>query len=190
MRALPLLFLLVAPASFAHSIKGKVALPGGKSAENSVVFIASIDGKTFAPPAETAVMDQKNKAFAPHVLVVMKGQKVKFPNTDVMRHNVFSPSKVHKFNLGIFPPGTSKEELFDKPGVVSLLCNVHPEMSGFILVVETPYFSLLGKDGTFELKDVPAGKYEVTAWHEGLPTVEQTVEVKGNATVNFTLKRS
>ena len=172
----------------AHGVSGKVQVGGGKGAENSVVYLSS-PGKSFPPPAEQAVMDQRTKTFVPHVLVVMKGQKVSFPNTDLIRHNVFSPSKTHKFNLGIYPPGLKKEEMFDQAGVVSLLCNVHPEMSAFIVVVETPWFAVVGPDGSYRINDVPSGKYEVVAWHEGLPELRKPLEVKGDVQLNLAVKK-
>ena len=135
-------------------------------------------------------MDQKNTIFVPHVLVVLKGTSVDFPNSDSVRHNVFTPpSAPNQFNLGTYDPGTVKTIVFDKPGANSLLCNVHSEMSAFVVVTETPYFAMTVKDkkGYYKLENVPAGTYRLTAWNEKLvpKTVDVTVEAGKTATVDF-----
>src|SRR4051794_3608684 len=121
--------LALAGSALGANVKGTGKGPQGRAPGDAGVFVAPIAGKTFPAPAEPVVMDQVRKKFTPHVLLVRKGQKVLFPNSDLVRHNVFSPSAVHRFNLGIYPPGASKEEIFDTPGVVALLCALHPEMS-------------------------------------------------------------
>jgi plastocyanin len=179
---------LATPAS-AFTLSGKLEVKGGKPPTDSVVYLAAIPGKSYPAPAEPAVMDQKLRVYLPHVLVVMRGQSVLFPNSDLVRHNVFSPSKTHRFNLGIYAPSQSKKEVFEDPGLVSLLCNVHPEMSAFILVVETPWHVLVGSDGSYRLEDVPPGHYTVVAWHEGMPEQRQDVELKGNLTLNLIVSK-
>ena len=170
--------LALASPALAAAIKGTVKLPHGMSPEDSVVYVAAIPGKQFPAPTKPMVLDQLRKRFTPHVLVIQKGQKVLFPNSDLIRHNVFSPSKVHRFNLGIYPPGTSKEETFDEAGVVALLCALHPEMSAYIIVTDTPWAMRVGPDGKFALAGVPPGSYELVAWHEGMPESRASVQVK------------
>ena len=138
-------------------------------------------------------MDQKNLAFVPHVLPVLAGTTVDFINSDDVLHNVFSPDKCcDKFNLGSWPKGQSKSFTFMNAGcAATLLCNVHPEMEGYVYVVGTPYYAVSTKDGSYEIKGVPAGKYTLKIWHEKLKGQDVTVDVpeKGSATVNFDIHK-
>ncbi len=178
----------------AGEIKGKVAAQRMRSAENIVVYIDSIPGKSFTPPAKHVVEDQKHMAFAPHVLPVLKGTAVDFLNSDPVGHNVYWPNmsgnKKLAHNLGTWPEGQSKSFTFNDLGVAPLLCNVHPEMSGYVVVVPTPYFATTNKEGEFEIKDVPAGSYTLKTWsEEGTPST-QSVNVSGESTsVNITVSR-
>src|SRR5579872_1385899 len=126
-------------ASYGANISGKVN--GGKGA--TVVYIEAIAGKTFPAPAKHIVMDQKSLLFQPHATVVTVGTTVDFLNSDNVQHNIFWPSvagnKKMSHNMGTWPKGEIRSFKFDTPGVVPLLCNVHPEMSGFIVVAPTPY---------------------------------------------------
>jgi len=186
--------LLSATSSFGGEIKGKVTAQRMHSAENIAVYIDTIPGKSFDPPAKHAVEDQKHMTFVPHVLVVLKGTTVDFLNSDPVGHNVYWPSisgnkKLHS-NLGTWPQGQSKSFTFNDLGVAPLLCNVHPEMSGYVVVVPTPYFATTSRDGEFEIKDVPAGSYTLKTWsEEGKPST-QSVSVSGETTtVNVTVSR-
>jgi plastocyanin len=152
------------------------------------VYVEKVEGKTFEPPKEKAVMDQKNTVFVPHVLIVMKGTTVSFPNSDSVRHNVFSSkSSSTSFNLGTYEPGATKDVVFDKPGENSLLCNVHSEMSAFVIVTETPWFATTDKSGKFVIENVPPGTYKLTAWHEKLQskTIDVTVKAGETTTADF-----
>ncbi len=177
----------------AGEIVGKVKARGVKDSGNAVVYIDKIPGKSFSAPKEHAKMDQKNLAFVPHVLPILAGTTVDFVNSDDVLHNVFSPDKcADKFNLGSWPKGQSKSFTFKEPGCAStLLCNVHPEMEGYVLVVETPYYAVSAKDGSYTIKDVPPGKYTLKIWHEKLKAQETSVEVpeKGSATVDFEIHK-
>ncbi len=177
----------------AGEITGKVKARGVKDSGNAVVYIDKISGKTFPAPKEHAKMDQKNLTFVPHVLPVLVGTTVDFTNSDDVLHNVFSPDKcADKFNLGSWPKGQSKSYTFKEPGcAATLLCNVHPEMEGYVLVLETPYYAVSAKDGSYEIKNVPAGKYTLKIWHEKLKPQEVAVEVpeKGAATANFEIHK-
>lgn len=182
---------ILAQTGWAGDIKGKVTATGLRSPENIAVYIDAIAGKTFPPPAKPVTMDQKNLKFAPHVLVILKGTTVNFLNSDPVGHNVFWPSisgnKKLAHNLGTWPQGQEKSFTFNDPGVASLLCNVHPEMSGYVVVVATPYFAVTNKDGDFEIKDVPPGKYTLTTWSEEGKPVTQAVEV-GAGAVNVSIQ--
>jgi plastocyanin len=181
-----LLGLSLASSGQAADIKGKVTAQGMRSPENIVVYVDAIAGKTFNPPAKHVVEDQKHMTFVPHVLVVLKGTTVDFLNSDPVGHNVYWPNisgnkKLH-FNLGTWAQGQTKSFTFNDLGVAPLLCNVHPEMSGYIVVVPTPYFAVTNKEGEFVIKDVPAGGYTLETWsEEGKPT-SQSVNVSGDST--------
>jgi plastocyanin len=174
-------------AMYAGTIKGKVSGVSGVSA----VWVEAIPGKTFPPPEKTSVMDQKGLMFQPHIVVVQVGSTVEFLNSDNVAHNVFWPSisgnKKLGHNMGTWPKGEKKPFKFDQPGVAPMLCNVHPEMSGYIVVVPTPYFAETSSSGEFTIADVPDGKYTVTAWHEGAKTQSKPASTGEN--VEFTLSK-
>lgn len=177
-------------ASAAGTIQGKVICRSASDCTGALVYIEKIPGQTVAPKAD-AVMDQLNLRFVPHVLPVVVGTKVAFPNGDEVRHNVFSPSPAKRFNLGIYPRGMTKYLVFDKPGVVDVLCNVHAEMSAYIVVIESPYVAQVAPNGTYALKDVPAGKYVIRAWREELKEQlrEVTLGEGGSLTLDFDLRQ-
>jgi len=182
-----LLVLVVASSAFAGTIEGKV------STGKSVVYVDTIAGKTFPAPAAKPVMDQKGLVFNPHVMVVQQGTTVEFLNSDTVQHNVFWPSisgnKKLTHNLGTWPKGEKKSFKFDDPGVVPLLCNVHPEMSGYIVVSPTPYFAETDAGGSYKIDNVPDGKYNVVAWHEGMKPQTKSVDVAGSGKADFTLSK-
>jgi plastocyanin len=186
--------LLSAGVGRAGDIKGKVSVQGLRSAENIAVYVEAIPGKNFPAPTQPAVMDQKNLKFVPHVLVVLKGTTVEFLNSDPVGHNVYWPAingnKRLAHNMGTWPQGQHKSFQFNELGVAPLLCNVHPEMSGYIVVVPTPYFALADKSGEFEIKNVPAGHYTLATWSEdGKPTMQAVDVTAGTVTVQLTVKK-
>lgn len=188
------LILIVAGVSRANEIKGKVSVQGIKSAEHIAVYVEAIPDKKFDAPKEPVVIDQRKMAFIPHVVVVQQGTAVEFLNSDSVGHNVYWPSisgnKKLSHNLGTWPKGEKKPFLFNDLGVAALLCNVHPEMSGYVVVVPTPYFAVTDKDGNFEIKNVPAGKYTLKTWSEdGKPTTQAVDVSAGTATVALTVKK-
>lgn len=177
-RALVATALVLCPAiAVAEGIEGRVTIARARDHRDAVIYLAKIPGKTFPPPVAVVNIDQKNLAFQPHVLAVLVGTRVAFPNSDEVRHNVFSPTKADSFDLGSYPLGSSRNRTFDKPGIVTLLCNVHAEMSAYVIVTETPYFAVSEKDGHFLIPDVPPGQYEVIAWHERARPVRTMVTV-------------
>lgn len=186
--------LSFAAMSQANEIKGKVSVQGIKSADNIAVYVDAIPDKKFDAPAEHVVIDQRKMTFAPHVAVVQQGTTVEFLNSDPVGHNVYWPSisgnKKLAHNLGTWPQGQKKPFQFNDLGAASLLCNVHPEMSGYVVVVPTPYFAMTDKEGNFEIKNIPAGKYTLKTWsEEGKPTT-QAVDVSGaTASVELTVKK-
>lgn len=188
------LALALTSASKANEIKGKVSVQGIKSAENIAVYVDAIPDKKFEAPKEPVVIDQRKMQFIPHVVAVQQGTTVEFLNSDPVGHNVYWPSisgnKKLAHNLGTWPKGEKKPFQFNDLGVASLLCNVHPEMSGYVVVTPTPYFAVTDKEGNFEIKNIPAGKYTLKTWSEdGKPTT-QAVDVSGaTATVELTVKK-
>lgn len=190
--ALPALLacaLIPAASLPAGTLSGKVT--GAKGV--SVVYIEAIPGKTFPAPAEKVVVDQKGLLFHPHVVAVLVGSTVDFLNSDKVAHNIFWPSvsgnKKMSHNLGTWPTGEKREFKFDTAGFVPLLCNVHPEMSAYILVAPTPYFVLTDADGNYKIANVPDGQYTAAAWHEGMKVQSKPVKVPGEAALDFTLSK-
>src|SRR5712692_2768435 len=186
--------LFLTNLAWAGGIKGKVSVQGLRSAENIAVYVDAIPGKNFDPPAQHVVVDQKKMTFLPHVLVALKGTTVEFLNSDAVGHNVYWPSisgnKKLGHNLGTWPKGEKKPFQFNDLGTASLLCNVHPEMSGYVVVVPTPYFAVTDKDGNFEIKNIPAGKYTLKTWSEdGKPTTQAVDVSAATATVELTVKK-
>ena len=183
---------LVAMASVAHAgeIKGTVKAAGARSSADAVVYVDTIAGKTFPAPAKHAECDQKELLFVPHVLAVQVGTTVDFKNSDTVLHNVFTPDKcADKFNLGSWPQGQIRSYTFKKPCAATLLCNVHPEMEGFVVAVPTPYFAVTDASGAYVIHDVPDGTYTVKVWHPKLKEASRQVTVSGSTTADFELHR-
>lgn len=186
--------LFLAGYAWAGDVKGKVSVQGLRSAENIAVYVDTIPGKKFDPPAQHVTIDQRKMTFAPRVTVVLQGTTVDFLNSDPVGHNVYWPSisgnKKLAHNLGTWPKGEKKSFQFNDQGVASLLCNVHPEMSGYVVIVATPYFAVTDKEGAFELKDVPPGTYTLKTWSEdGKPTTQSITVTAGTTSVELTVKK-
>lgn len=185
--------LITLNTAFATEITGTIKAIGVKHSGNAIIYIEKIEGKTFEAPKEHAVIDQKNLTFIPHVLPIVAGTSVDFLNSDDVLHNVFTPDKcAEKFNLGTWPKGEKRSFTFNNIGCTPvLLCNVHPEMEAFVLVLQNPYFAVSKMDGTYAIKNVPAGKYTVTVWHEKLKSqsVEIVVPGEGSVIKDFVIMR-
>jgi plastocyanin len=173
----------------AGSISGQVSGVAGQS----VVYVDTILGKTFPAPTPHPVIDQKGLVFQPHVTAVPVGTTVDFLNSDSVAHNVFWTSiggnKKLGHNLGTWPKGERKSFKFDTLGAVPILCNVHPEMSAYIVVIPTPYFATSDTAGSYKIENVPDGSYTLTAWHEGVKNQSKPVSVSGDAKADFTLSK-
>jgi plastocyanin len=159
----------------------------------SVVYLDPAPRPAFDPGEQRrARMDQRNESFVPHVLAVVAGTVVDFPNNDKTYHNVFSLSKTRSFDLGRYAAGRSKAVRFDTPGIVRVFCDIHSHMSAFILVFAHRYFSVTDDDGRYRLENVPPGNYTAFAWNESAPLESRRVavpETGGDVEVNFTLAR-
>ncbi len=188
----PLLLLGLTGSLLAGDINGTVTTKGARGKNTVIVYIEHIDG-TFEAPKEPASMDQRKLTFLPHVLPVIVGSTVRFTNSDDVLHNVFTPDAcAGKINLGTWPKGESREYKFTEEACVSvMLCNVHPEMEAWILVLQNPYFAQVDDDGHYVIKGLPAGEYKITAWHERLKNKTTTVSIgeTGSKTVDFALSR-
>jgi formylglycine-generating enzyme required for sulfatase activity/plastocyanin len=164
--------LALAFQAYGATIRGTVTVPAGlPNAANAVVYIEQISGKTYA--GAPAVIDQRNYAYAPHVLPVVIGSTVEFRNEDPDAHNSYSASECCRFNLHAYP-GRVK---FDKPGVAEILCNIHPQMGAYVLALQNPYFAVTDAAGRFEIRDVPPGNFELHVWHEALPALQRALHV-------------
>jgi plastocyanin len=185
MRRYPLWVLLLSSLILVESVYGGEAIKagmvkgtitmGGKPASDAVVSVEGLPQESLRPQLSNdkfkrAFMDQRDIKFIPRVLPVLVGTRVDFRNNDKTFHNVFSTSEAKKFDIGLQPPGKTRSVAFDKPGVVRILCNVHPDMEGFIVVKGHPYFSAADKQGSYQINAVPVGKYRLDIWHPDFGT--------------------
>jgi plastocyanin len=191
--------------ALAGKIKGNVKVKGLRSPANILVYLTKAPSGSMDPSKTNFVMDQRNLEFIPHVMPILVGASVQFPNNDEVDHNIFSMSRTKKFNLGSYKPGDSKAVLFDKPGIVEVRCDVHAEMAAYILVMKNPYFAVTDKKGNFQIPDanylkqaglkdqadLATGKYFIKTWHEKLKTQKKAITISedGDVTVQLNLKR-
>lgn len=150
------------------AVTGHVAITGAdgsakKARGGVVVAVLGVPGAR--PKPISAEMGQKDKQFDPQVVVVTRGSTVTFPNHDKIFHNVFSLSPTARFDLGLYKEGTAKSVEMKRAGEVDVYCNIHPEMAAKIKVLDTPYYAVSAPDGSFRIDGVPAGTYDVEAWH-------------------------
>jgi plastocyanin len=176
-------------------IKGTITIAGKPTAD----VVVSVEGvpqeiakaRLAAAKSKKAIIDQRDMKFTPFVLPIVAGTTVEFPNNDKSWHNVFSKSDTKPFDLGLYSPGKSRSQVFDKPGIVRILCNAHPAMEAFIVVKDHPYIAAPDKRGNFRLDGVPLGKFRVQVWHPQLGTTDTGVAIVRDGEVvdvNFDLK--
>ena len=167
-----------------------LVLGDGNTMGNVLIQIKSgLAKQAYPAPAEPVVLDQEGCQYTPHVAGVMVGQTLKILNPDGTLHNVHALSKVNpEFNLAMPKFRTETTKTFDKAeSVFPFKCDVHPWMTAWVAVLDHPFFAVTGKDGKFTIANLPAGTYEVEAWHEKLGTQTQTVTVSdADQAVNFT----
>ena len=200
-----LLLIYFPGLALAGKIKGTVKVKGLRSPANVLVYLTKAPSGSMDPSKTNFVMDQRNLEFIPHVMPILVGASVQFPNNDEVDHNIFSMSRTKKFNLGSYKPGDSKAVLFDKPGIVEVRCDVHAEMAAYILVMKNPYFAVTDKKGNFQIPDanylqqaglkdqadLATGKYFIKTWHEKLKTQKKAITISedGDVTIQLNLKR-
>src|SRR5262245_16552765 len=165
---------MIAAALPAHAaeLRGRVVASDGTGVAGAVVFVRTPIPPPPAgvTPPHTAIMDQIDKQFVPHILPIAVGTAVRFPNHDQIHHHVYSFSRVKSFDLPLSKGEEAEPVLFDAPGVVKVGCNIHDWMMGVILVVPTPSFATTDDGGAFTLRDVPTGEVTIGAWHEASET--------------------
>jgi plastocyanin len=173
-RVVPLCSLLVTTL-VAGTVTGKVELRDSRAPavrnrqdySGVIISLTPVQGNAALPPNHKhAAILQKNKMFSPHVLAILVGSFVDFPNLDPIFHNAFSSYSGEIFDIGLYPPGTSRSVRFTREGVVRVFCNIHSSMSAMIVVLATPYFAVTKHDGSFTLPDVPPGEYKLRIVHE------------------------
>jgi len=175
-------------------VSGKVTLMerGGREAADASWVVVWVEGPRVRPkPARTSVI-MRGKEFRPRVVVVGVGSTVDFPNEDPIFHNAFSVSGDNRFDLDLYKRPKTGAWTFQRPGIVRVYCNIHPQMSAVVVVRDNPFFARANADGSFRLEGVPPGKQVLKAWHErgGEATVEVTVPAEGTATASLTLDGS
>jgi plastocyanin len=154
-----------------------------------VVYLEAREGSlSFVPPANVPVVSQKDVRFTPSFLVIAAGQTVNLANDDRIVHNVFSYSPPKRFDLGLYPKGESRLVRFETPGVIDLFCSIHAKMNATIFVAPSPYHSVAGPGGEFEITGVPAGLYRLRSWSRKLPPAERPIEVTDSACTNADLE--
>ena len=173
--ALITLFASMRPSQTdANLVKGEVRLVNSKEAAvkkkndfSGVVVWLTPAGMSSPPLARKhAQMLQKDKRFTPHILAIQAGTTVDFPNRDPIFHNAFSNFDGQIFDIGLYPPGSSRSIQFTKPGIVKVFCNIHPSMSATIVVVSSSYFAVPDESGKYSFSDVPDGAYQIHFFHE------------------------
>jgi plastocyanin len=153
---------------------------------NIVIYLAQVDSIPGAGiPGQNPSIQQEGETFIPHVLPIVKGTTVDFPNLDPIFHNVFSLSGARSFDLGRYPQGSSRSVRFDQPGVVPVFCHLHSDMSAIILVLDNPFFAVPDSAGMYRIENVPPGTYTLIGWHERSERTEQKVSLKPGETVEL-----
>ncbi len=161
------------PSAFgAGRVTGTIEGSMDKYTKGAVVYLKGVPGRI--SPKE-AVVEQKNLQFIPHVIAVPVGSTVSFINRDKVNHDIYSADSTKALDINTSKPGIYQKEVFDKPGVVNLLCTIHAEMSGYIVVINSNHYAVTGADGRFSIRNVPPGRYEVVVWSEKLKALEETV---------------
>jgi plastocyanin len=149
--------------------------------ENVVLYLEGQFTDPFDPSAKNPMILQTDETFVPHVLPIIRGTTVNFPNADPFFHNVFSLSSAKSFDLGRYPKNQVRSVRFDRAGIVKVFCHIHSHMSAVVLVFDHPYFTQADAGGGFRIEAIPPGAYELVAWHERLKP-QKTPLIVGSGT--------
>jgi hypothetical protein len=169
---------------------GSAAPPATEPVNEFDRMVMILDGGKLPPkPPVSSVLNQQGSRFDPELIVVPTGSTVQFPNLDPIFHNVFSLSKVRKFDLGYYPQGQNRAVKFDVAGVVQVYCHIHANMYAAIVVTDSPWYAKPGGDGSFSFSNVPQGNYRLTVWHKiaGYRKVDVVVPETGSVEVNISV---
>ena len=188
-KSVVVLSLAVTAPAAAGTVRGQVEVieKGGKRASDLADAVVWVEGPKVKPRPSSATITMKGKGFAPRVAVVPVGGTVEFPNQDPVFHNVFSVSGENRFDLDLYKRPRSGAWAFRHPGLVRVYCNIHPQMSAYVLVRDNPFWARPSADGRFEIPDVPAGAWVVKAWHERAGDASQAVTVPEGGTLDVAL---
>lgn len=179
------LWALLAPAALAAPLELRLVGVDGKAVPGTVVTLRARDASRPPAPPVQATIDQVDLRFEPHVLVVPAGSKVSFPNTDKVSHQVYSFSPVKRFQLPLYRGKPYPPVEFDRPGTVTLGCNIHDQMRAYVFVVDGQYYGRTDAAGSWRQPDVAPGEYTVRIWHPlargSQPVIEQAITVGAQA---------
>jgi plastocyanin len=183
------LLLLAGVPAAAGTVRGwlEVVEKGGKRASDLSDAVVWVEGPRVKPAPASATVAMKNKAFVPRVVVIPVGGSVGFPNQDPIFHNVFSVSGENRFDLDLYKKPKGGVWTFRHPGLVRVYCNIHPQMSAYVLVRDNPFWARSAADGRFEIPDVPAGDWVLKAWHERSGESSRPVTVSEEGTLEVAL---
>jgi plastocyanin len=162
------------------NVTGRIYASMARYKQGAVVYLKGVPGKI---KPKNVTVAQKNLEFTPHVVAIPIGSTVSFVNRDKVNHDIFSADPSKSLDINNSEQGVFKKAVFDKAGVVNLLCTIHSEMSGYVVVLDSNHYAVTGPDGRFSIRDVPPGRYELAAWSEKLKSLKsQTVTVKNGET--------
>ena len=186
-------WLAVGCPAMAGPLELRVLADNGQPLADAVLFLESREARAAVRPVAGFEIAQVDKAFVARVSVVPVGTAVSFPNRDTVRHHVYSFSPTKKFEIKLYVGTPAAPVVFDQPGIGVMGCNIHDQMTGWVVVVATPWYGKTGSDGVLRLPDVPAGSYRLRSWHStlpvGAPAADQALEVTA-AAQKLTLKLS
>jgi|GEM_PF-819925 len=179
------------------TVHGTITTEGARTPQDVLVYLSEVPGD-FSPPKTPVEMDTKQLEFNPWVLPVLKGTTVLFNNRDRVKHNVaWSKSKDSSYpakSLGTWGQGAVREFTYDREGIVAIGCKIHPEMAAYIVVLQNPFFAVVGEDGVYEFNNVPAGNYSLQTWYPNRrilrPQTKEVTITAGEVTIqDFSMSR-
>ena len=173
----------------AGTLRGQIEMleKKGKKAKDLSEVVVWVEGPEVTPKPATETITMVMKSFDPRLVVVPVGGSVAFPNMDPILHNAFSVSGKNRFDLQLYRKPQSKAQTFEHPGIVRVYCNIHPQMSAFVVVRDNPFWAQASRDGRFSIADVPAGRWVVKAWHSRAKEISEQVTVADEGVVDLAL---